>query len=1135
MLPLAFAAQRAPPPRRTYAKQFQQETSWPKRLKAKASARTLKSKSSFASLTRRGTSQSSAESQSPQSPAQPSPMLGETPPPVPPIPRRFVTGSPEGCSEDPPSGESIAPFLAYEHNAPLKKTPKTPATPTSSRRMRSASAIGSTTTLPPATPTSSKKIPSARGPGSTTTVNSTATSPSFPSIPEDPVWDEAVARVKERARREQEEEWREQKATLKAERRVIRNISKGREGRLKWAKLAIEDLIGKYDEHGWLPKKDPKDFDDDDWKFVLEVLNHEDTKKLRHRLFQKPEWIEADRARKLKYEEAMRVNPTPEYLAAQKAHRVKERKEYGFRKILGLLTEEELENERQGESPHVGLGISNVLEPATPSTMNTTKSSKVTGQSSQSSGTLQTGSRGRKHADQETPGSASLAHRSVEQMTGVFNTDSFDPRLSRLGSDEIKQYIREKSVTRSEPQTPTPVRFRGITSLDPRQNTTDTFTQSSSPEMADTQKVQRTKNRNVLSKSRPAANARVPPSGHFSPPTLLPTTTHPALRDSKISRLRQVRSSITPSSVQKERDVGETRLPMPIAPLRTQPRLPRDRPPQPGKPSSAIKVPSATKAPTEPASFRSFTSQTLPPPFNLSQGRPVSRTAKTAPLIRKPSTAVKTTRSADGSANPAGPLRQQALPAAITSSIDLAQPYQPDSPQNNSAGETDSKYTNLDNSQWRRDISRNAVNNNFESAKDIVGTSKCVDQRRTSSLPFFEYTPKSFARLSRVPTFPDASDFLAAMGEDMSHETSSSSVTPSTPRDRLTANRSGIPVAIDWGQPANHPTGCNNYPVGSPTVSLPTIQIGPAPEDIVAPSQPSTPHLNSAATGKWEIIPPATQQGTVNETTLPTGDAAHYRIEHVEDLTQLSPMTSRPAEQLQQLHSHTTTANLPEDNMRPESSEADVSFEEVINAWQQSSPVPATQGHDTLFNNQKIQTLRSEVGIEPIREHIPGNVKHPNHHYTWNTKKLMCRRIHNPGVILPSLPSPTPGLPANMAEYANEFFVGSPYTNEASGPECCAACGSLCCRFAELSISPKKRTTDIMELNRQRRNAEAIATLRTTKPNGVEEWDAFLECSQCQRAFCPDCITLCSEELCQEPVCSTCREGRELCRIHNMI
>jgi hypothetical protein len=37
-------------------------------------------------------------------------------------------------------------------------------------------------------------------------------------------------------------------------------------------------LAGKYDEHGWLPKKDPKEFDYEDWSFVLEVLNHKDTK-----------------------------------------------------------------------------------------------------------------------------------------------------------------------------------------------------------------------------------------------------------------------------------------------------------------------------------------------------------------------------------------------------------------------------------------------------------------------------------------------------------------------------------------------------------------------------------------------------------------------------------------------------------------------------------------------------------------------------------------------------------------------------------------------------------------------------------------------------------------------------------------
>ena len=1060
-------------------------------------------------------------------------MLGEMPPPVPPIPLRFVAGSPEPSSEESPG--AIAPFLAYEQHAPAKRrTPTTPTTPTSSRKIRSAT-LGDTATLPPTTPTSSGKIRSARALGSTTTVNSTATTPSFPSIPEDPVWDETVARVKERVRREQEEERREQKASSKAEMRVIRNISKGREGHFKWAKLAIEGLTGKYDEHGWLPKKDPKDFDDDDWKFVLEVLNHQDTKKLRDRLFQKPEWIEADKTRRLRYIEAMRVNPTPEYLAAQEAQQAKERKEYGFRKILGMLTEEELERERLAETPHVGLGICNVLEPATPSTVHTAKSSKATGQSSQSSGTQQIGNRGRTRDEQAIPGTATLARRSIEQMTGVFNIDGFDPRLSRLGSEEIKQYIREKSATGSEPQTPTPVRFRGNASLDPRQSTQGASTQNKSPELTDAQTLQTPKKPNVLSKRRGPANARVPPSGHLSPPILPPTAPHPALRDSKIPRLRQVKSSIIPSSGYRENNTGETRLPMPIAPLQTQPRLPRDRPPEPSKPSSAVKVPSAMKASSEPASFASFTSQVSLPPFNLSQGKPLSRAAKTPPLIRKPSTAVKTMRSVSGPANPTGPSLQQASPAAITLNADLAQPRQTDSPQNNAASKTDGEYADLDNNKWRRKVSRNAANDNFESAKDIGDTSKCIDEHRTSSLPLFEPSPESLARLSRVPAFPDASDFLAVMGDGVPHGTWSSSVAPLTPRNRAMANTRGNPVAIQSSQPATYLTYSNSYSIGSPTVSLPTIQIRPAPEQATAPSQASSPYISSGGTGKWQIVPPATRQETVNETALPTEEAALYRIEHVEDLTQLSPVTTRSAAQSQQHPGHIPSESSPKTYMRPKSSEVDSTFADVINAWQQSSPVTTTQSHDAQFNNQEIQILRSEIGLEPIHEHIPGNAKHPNHHYTWNTKKIMCRRIHNPGIVLPSLPSPTPGQPANMAEYANEFFVGSPYTNEPSGPESCAACGSLCCRFAELSGHPQKRTTDIMESNKIRRNAEAVAKLRATKPNGVEEWDAFLECSHCQRSFCPDCITLCSEALCQEPVCSDCRQGLELCRIHNMI
>jgi hypothetical protein len=546
-------------------------------------------------------------------------------------------------------------------------------------------------------------------------------------------------------------------------------------------------------------------------------------------------------------------------------------------------------------------------------------------------------------------------------------------------------------------------------------------------------------------------------------------------------------------------------------------------------------LPSAIKASSEPPSFPPSASQVLPSSFSLSEGKSLGGTAKIAPLIRKPSTAVKTKKSASGYANHAGPVQQQSSPAAITFDANFAQPQQTDSLQSNTAGKVDGKDTNIDNSEWHRAMSENIVNDNFESAKDLCDTSKCVDQRRTSSLPLFEHNPKSLARLSRVPTFPDASDFLAAMGEGMPYDTSLPLIAPLKPRERLTAKRSGVPVSIEWSQSSYYPTVSNNYSIGSPTVSLPTVQVAPVSEKIATPSQRSSPYVNSGLTGKWEIIPPAAQQDKVKKTTLSTEEAALCRIEDVKDLTQLSSVTAEPAGQSQQGPSHTPTATSSGNMMRPESSAFDVSFSEVINAWQQLSPVPAAQSHNALFNNQEIQILRSEIGLEPIHEHIPGNAKHPNHHYTWNTKKIMCRQIHNPGMALPSLPSPTPGQPANMAEYANEFFVGSPYTSEPSKPKCCAACGSLCCRFAELSARPQKRTTDIMELNKIRRDAEAVATLRATKPNGVEEWDAFLECTQCQRAFCPDCIVLCSEALCQEPVCSDCRDGLELCRIHNMI
>jgi hypothetical protein len=1214
MLPLAFAAQRAIPPRRTFTKHALQETSWPRLIRAKESVRSLKSKSSFASLTRRGnTSQASLSPRSPQSPAGTIPLLEEAPPPVPSIPLRFLMGSPE--PDDQAStfeGEIEVSFRAYE---PSRKTPTTPT----SSRMRNV------------------KL------GSTTTVNTIATTPSreLLSVPEDPEWDEAVARVRKNMRREQEEEERERKASWKVERRYLRSVSKAREGHFKRAKLAIDGLVGKYDEHGWLPKKEPKDFDDDDWRFVLEVLDHEDTKTLRDRLFKKPEWIEADKVRKLKYEEAMRTNPTPEYLAAQKSQRDKERKEYGFRKLCGLLTEEEKERERlaeSGDSPPIGLGISNAPVPLTPGTTRTSESSRATAQSSPSSDTFHTPSRGRlplrpthttptptRFAGSDTR-HVSLARHSVEQMTGVFNIEGFDPRLSRLGSEEIKQYIRKKSSFAAESPTPQPTHPQAHGTLDPRQMT-ETLSRQGPPSVAKTrsqrraQAIRKVASVDDLSENRITRRAQM--MGAASPSPRLPTVgIHPALRvssasatpqpaASQISRLRKVRSSITPSTYQLQ-------------------------PPKPLKPSSAVKSPSeptssppAILTPPPPklnkgkqpvvikASLTTSPATTfVPRSSNLDKGKRPA-VPKTAPIIRKPSTAVRINKSASNPAKNSDAVRQQTSPASISnrfeaSEVGLAPPRirphlprkdtdeilplasfsdriakskadsaQPKALIHSLRTGVDSNHPlgvdngNSENGEQLRIISREAANDRLASVEEkilvkpqhnekILSEQQHSDPGLTSNLTFNEPLPKSLARMSRIPSFPDADHFLAAMRddeEDVPHDTTWSLLTSLTPRDRLTALRSGFPVATGSNAREAHQCIPGESSLASPSLSCHTFQVG---------NGHSSPRNN-----------------TMPSTVSPTVDA-RSRIDYVEDLTQLTPTrcplvpTSAPyttplaplfstgqIPQNQQMENRMPRVRAPEASserglrsftvrttLNPnigaspsarsfsmghhqgtEASGVDADFEDVINAWQQSSPIPSTQSHNSLgsFNNQEIQILRSEIGLEPIHEHIPGNAKHPNHHYTWNTKKIMCRRIHNPGIVLPSLPSPTPGRPANMGEYASEFFVGSPYTNEPTEPARCDLCSAFCCHFAELSDGPQKRTTDVVELSRLRRNADAVARLRTQKPNGVEEWDAFLKCSTCDEKFCPDCIMLCAEALCQEPVCEGCRGGLELCHIHNVL
>jgi hypothetical protein len=1773
MLPVAFAQQRAFLPKRTNTKHQQQETSWPKKLKEKTSVRSLKSASPFPGLRKFGGSSSSL----PRSPGR-SPAIGNLTPPVPRIPMRYAQGSQEPLSRPSPflsanmptmgvdarvrpstaekermNMSEISPFLAYENLAPTKS----PVTPTCF-------------------------TPSLQVPGSTATLNTLGTSPSreFPSGPDDPFWDEAVARVKATVRLDQEEERRERKATAKAERKFIRNVSKDRDGHLKWAKRSIEMLAGKYDEHGWLPKKDPKEFDNEDWNFVLEVLNHKDTKALRDRLFKRPEWIEADRTRREKYNEEMRTNPTPEYLAVMHAKEHEERRDYRCRKILGLLTAEELEAERRKESPLVGLGISSATEPATPLTASTMETSETTGHSLLFEGMSEPEYRGRlvnRSEHEETPtrrkghkhGISSVARHSVEQMTDVFNTESFNPRLSILGSEELKQYIKKNPPTGPGPLTPTPDRSHFNTSLDPRQGSE----LDSSPGLW------------LSSKAAPAQRLRTGKKaassndmlGEYSrqkgiqidysteSPVLPALSAHPAFRvpesatastarpttGSQIPRLRKAASSIAPlNSTNASGGIRHQVIDASLPELSTTPSL--QRPPKPRKPSTDVKLPrkpttavelpsqpspgvnppskpkSALKLPRKPATTPTSASR-LSPVHEL-QETGIDSPPKSAPLIRRPSTSVKSPRIGSPSQSPSDTQPQPSTPAkpqgsAVGSpdrplrhvdSVSMLLPFTysrhspgakargqrravdsygqllPDtqpvsllSPLSYSRPSPDAavrpqrpavdSYDKLSpdtqpvssplplsysrpsasavagssgrstsdkqpvSSPLPLSYSRPSIPAELPSDRQPVPTPLLLNYTRSSAsasdgfyvqsppdeqhasspqglayallpprpashssndstpdgkplpsprqvgysdplpatavIPFTTFVandgddhreyqffapiplpdnlpPRSLARLSQIPSFPDACDFSAAVDEDQPEGPfelpatpvkspspvrstipvqlpapvrsptplqspahvrsptpvrSTSPVRSTTPMDRLNAKRSGIPVAtasnVSGGNPAN-------AGVEQSAASLSPFNIGPyfppestsvqpvqdtsqeraafPPLSNVSPSFPSEPvNLQSASTTGQRIeaspmlnvgpyFPPGpvtfgldqntgqkrdapteshhvssfsspgrltfqphqttaseenepirpsqvpnipnndfspvdatmanrkdyqgtkplanyhgdcfekmvNTSGTHNATTErlqmpPQHDGSHFGImvdsssttyqpdfgetqeqAHRQDnqskimvdassmMHDLSPkelqgwpqhqgnrfeltadssdtrdsnteqsqpsIGRRNADMLATPHVHipavvgshmqedssgarspragigrllskqlrfgssstgreqqsapshvvpsskipsfrsfsenkpppghrqpaaqgdrsisfgspqsgtsfirneraTTNAgrlaqkfenmnqNVPataplKQNRRFESftptkirspssdgssaapistrsrlrnkfsnvffadpppeqptfnqdqqptsransqdqhstssttGALDADFENVISAWESSSPAPIQS--PAPFQNQEIQTLRSEIGLEPLSGHVLGEQKHPNHSYTWSTKKIMCRRIHNQGYVLPSLPSPAPGQKAYMADRGSEYFVGSPYTEESAGALRCATCDSCCCRFAELSAQSKAITKDdIVAVNEKRQTEETVASLRAKKPNGVEEWDSFPKCSQCDKSYCPNCIKLCKEVLCQQPVCMSCVEDTELCPIHNM-
>ena len=184
-----------------------------------------------------------------------------------------------------------------------------------------------------------------------------------------------------------------------------------------------------------------------------------------------------------------------------------------------------------------------------------------------------------------------------------------------------------------------------------------------------------------------------------------------------------------------------------------------------------------------------------------------------------------------------------------------------------------------------------------------------------------------------------------------------------------------------------------------------------------------------------------------------------------------------------------------------------------------------------------IQALRTEVGLAPLRlPSGPDSPIHPNHPFTWNHEKIMCWGIHNPMNIQPQMPEIPHNYPFNLSRADSQYFCTTPTQAQFAEAQMCHNCGVFCCRFANLIVTSKIATSrDLAEEMVRLKAEQRVSMLRTYHPNGIEEYDTFLACSQCGHHVCPGCAKKCTESLCQAIVCAECTNDTEVCPVHNFL
>ncbi|KAK3711545.1 hypothetical protein LTR37_009536 [Vermiconidia calcicola] len=216
---------------------------------------------------------------------------------------------------------------------------------------------------------------------------------------------------------------------------------------------------------------------------------------------------------------------------------------------------------------------------------------------------------------------------------------------------------------------------------------------------------------------------------------------------------------------------------------------------------------------------------------------------------------------------------------------------------------------------------------------------------------------------------------------------------------------------------------------------------------------------------------------------------------------------------------------------------AESPIKEQSQHWQATGSSSESNSEHRLSGDIDLQALRSEVGLGAAT--IPaglGSPTNPNHPFSWNHEKVMCRNIHSPVIMQPELPAMPQNTPVIVSRMDSKFFNTGPSKNSVNTVKTCDQCSTPCCRYASLlHTSITKTSRDIAVEVVRLKAEERVNMLRVYHPNGIEEYDTFMACTVCSCNICPGCANKCAEGLCQSVVCRKCSAGAEGCPVHHSV